>query len=313
MGLYRAGLSRAHFSTNSVRDVSVDDVPATAPTTALLDASGFTRALSEAQLDKGRVMKLKILSLLLTLLTLSTQGVQGTSASEAITVFDISVVERRPFDRGTFTQGLLITSENLWVSSGLYGQSFVQRADWPSGENKRRLDLPDNLFAEGIAHHEGHLYLLTWRSRQMLALDPETLSVTAAHRLPGEGWGLTSDGTSLWMSDGTSRIREWRDGKFQRTLTVTLRGKPLSRLNELEWIDGEIWANVWMTDQIVTIAPTSGEITRIIDLTNLLPKSERARNTDVLNGIAHDPKANATWVTGKRWPYMYRIELLERK
>ena len=313
MGLYRAGRSRAHFSTNFVGDVSVDDVPATAPTTALLDASGFTRALFEAQLDKGRVMKLKILSLLLTLLTLSTQGVQGTPASEAITVFDISVVERRPYDRGTFTQGLLITSENLWVSSGLYGQSFVQRMDWPSGENKRQLDLPDNLFAEGIAHHEGELYVLTWRSRQMLALDPETLSVTATHRLPGEGWGLTSDGTSLWMSDGTSRIREWRDGKFQRTLTVTLRGKPLSRLNELEWIDGEIWANVWMTDQIVTIAPTSGKITRIIDLTNLLPKSERARNTDVLNGIAHDPKANATWVTGKRWPYMYRIELLERK
>ena len=146
----------------------------------------------------------------------------------------------------------------------------------------------------------------------MLVIAPETLEVKAKYPLPGEGWGVTSDGERLWISDGTSRIREWRDGSFRRTITAKLRSKSLPRLNELEWIDGEIWANVWLTDQIVTVAPSSGRITRIIDLTNLLPKTDRASNTDVLNGIAQDPKTGGIWVTGKRWPTMYRIELVKR-
>lgn len=257
-------------------------------------------------------MKLTPGSALFALFLLTTEAVVAETDPATITIYDVEVVESRPYDRGNFTQGLLIDSETLWVSSGLYGKSFVDRMDWPSRENKKRLKLSDNLFAEGLAIHRGELFLLTWKSQEMLVIDPETLEVKAKYPLPGEGWGVTSDGERLWISDGTSRIREWRDGSFGRTITVKLRSKSLARLNELEWIDGEIWANVWLTDQIVTVAPSSGRITRIIDLTNLLPKTDRASNTDVLNGIAHDPKTGGIWVTGKRWPTMYRIELVKR-
>jgi len=241
------------------------------------------------------------------------------SGADAITVYDAKAVERLPFDRGVFTQGFVIHSDKLWVSSGLYGKSFVERWNWPAwklggdgGTYKTRLELPETVFAEGVAVHKNSVFLLSWKSQKMFAIDPKRLEITHTYALPGEGWGVTSDGQSLWISDGTSRLREWRDGTFQKQLTVTLNGKPLPRLNELEWINGEIWANVWLTDQIVVISPATGRITRIIDLTNLLPKKERRRDTDVLNGIAHDPKTGDVWVTGKRWPTMFRIELVER-
>lgn len=258
-------------------------------------------------------MKLKHLYALFTPLLLLAPTVFSTPAPESLTIYDVKVAESRPYDREIFTQGFLINSKKLWLSSGLFGKSFVERRDWPSGKNGKRLDLPDTHFAEGLTMHRGELYLLTWKSKKMLTIDPRRLEITGSHPLKGEGWGVTSNGESLWLSDGTSRIREWRNGSFARTISVTLQGKPLPRLNELEWIDGEIWANVWLTDQIVTITPTSGRITRIIDLAGLLPKSDRANDTDVLNGIARDPETGAIWVTGKRWPTMYRIELVARR
>ena len=289
---------------------------------------------------------------LLVLSLLADRALSAETVKERIAIFDVNVLERRPFDRGVFTQGLAIESGKLWVSSGLYGKSFVERWDWHDGNwvdilesanpvasgkigesfesaespetgldestkeessKKRHLELPARVFAEGLTMHRGELFLLTWKSQEMFSLDPDRLEITRSYPLPGEGWGVTSDGESLWISDGTPRIRKWRDGAFQQTLSVTLRGKPLPRLNELEWIDGEIWANVWLTDQIVIISPTTGRITGIVDLTNLLPKHERRRNTDVLNGIAQDPETGDIWVTGKRWPTMFRIELVERR
>ena len=277
---------------------------------------------------------------LLVMSLLADRTLSAETVSERITIYDVNVLERRPYDRDVFTQGLAIHSGKLWVSSGLYGKSFVERWDWRGGEpadslesaereesvettldqstveksiRKTRLELPDKVFAEGLAMHRGELFLLTWKSQEMFSLDPDRLEITMRHPLPGEGWGVTSNGESLWISDGTTQVREWRDGAFRQTLSVTLRGKPLSRLNELEWINGEIWANVWLTDQIVIISPTTGRISGIIDLTNLLPKHERRRNTDVLNGIAQDPETGSIWVTGKRWPAMYRIELVERR
>ena len=208
------------------------------------------------------------------------------------------------------------------VASGKIGESFESAESPETGldestkeesSKKRHLELPARVFAEGLTMHRGELFLLTWKSQEMFSLDPDRLEITRSYPLPGEGWGVTSDGESLWISDGTPRIRKWRDGAFQQTLSVTLRGKPLPRLNELEWIDGEIWANVWLTDQIAIISPTTGRLTGIVDLTNLLPKHERRRNTDVLNGIAQDPETGDIWVTGKRWPALYRIELVERR
>lgn len=280
---------------------------------------------------------------LLVLSLLPDRALSAESVNARITIYDVNVLERRAFDRGVFTQGLAIDSGKLWVSSGLYGKSFLERWDWHGGNradslesaereeraesaetgldestikesnSKARLELPDSVFAEGLTMHRGELFLLTWKSQKMFAIDPKRLEITKRYPLPGEGWGVTSDAESLWISDGTSQIREWRDGSFRRTLSVTLQNKPLHRLNELEWIDGEIWANVWMTQQIVTIAPATGRVTSIIDLTNILPEHERARDTDVLNGIARDPKTGDIWVTGKRWPVMYRIDLIERQ
>ncbi len=227
-------------------------------------------------------------------------------------VFDYVVKETRAIDRDHFTQGLLIWDEALWVSSGLYGESFVARYDWPSMASRKITKLPDQYFAEGIAELNGRIYVLTWRSQDLLVLDSDSMEIIETHPLLGEGWGLTSDGGQLWISDGTHRLAVWEDGEVKQTIEVTYDGKRVSRLNELEWIDGEIWANVWLTDQIVRIDPTSGIITSIIDLRGLLPRRERRRDTDVLNGIAVDPKTGAVWLGGKRWPSLFNVELIER-
>ena len=206
----------------------------------------------------------------------------------------------------------MIWDDTLWVSSGLYGESFVARYDWPSMANRKVTQLPDRYFAEGLAELNGRIYVLTWRSQDLLVLDPNSMEIIETHRLFGEGWGVTSDGSQLWISDGTHRLTVWEDGEVKRTIEVTYDGKRVSRLNELEWINGEIWANVWLKDQIVRIDPTSGIITSIIDLRGLLPHSERRRDTDVLNGIAVDPKTGAIWLSGKRWPSLFNVELIER-
>ena len=178
--------------------------------------------------------------------------------------------------------------------------------------NRSRKNLPNEWFAEGLAELGGQLYLLTWRSQKMLVIDPQDLSIISTIPLPGEGWGVTSDGQQLYVSNGTAQLSVWQDGKQVQTIKVTLNGRPVSRLNELEWINGEIWANVWLTDQIVRIDPTSGQISSIIDVSHLLPAGERQPGTDVLNGIAFDPRNKGIWLSGKRWPYLYRIKPVER-
>ena len=233
--------------------------------------------------------------------------------AEPPVIFDYQVKETRKIDRNNFTQGLLIWDDALWVSSGLYGESFIARYDWPSLKNRRVTQLPDRYFSEGLTEHDGRIYVLTWRSQELLVLDPDSMKVIDTLSLRGEGWGITSDGNQLWISDGTHRLSVWENNTVTRTINVTYDGKPVSRLNELEWINGEIWANVWLTDQIVRIDPTSGIITSIIDLRGLLPRSERRSSTDVLNGIAVDPKTDAIWLGGKRWPSLFNVELIERK
>ena len=236
----------------------------------------------------------------------------STATANPPQIFDYVVKETRAIDRSHFTQGLLIWDDALWVSSGLYGESFVARYDWPSMANRKVTQLPDQYFAEGLAELNSRIYVLTWRSQELLALDPKSMEIIETHPLLGEGWGVTSDGNQLWISDGTHRLAVWEDGEVKRTIEVTYDGKRVSRLNELEWINGEIWANVWLTDQILRIDPTSGIITSIIDLRGLLPRDKRQRDTDVLNGIAVDPKTGAIWLGGKRWPSLFNIELIER-
>ncbi len=225
--------------------------------------------------------------------------------------YRVRVLERKPFDTRNFVQGLEFHNNHLYVSSGLYGQSAVRRYTWPELELDADKSLPDNLFAEGITRLGERLLVLTWRARQLLILDRHTLDILGKVELPGEGWGITHHKDTVYFSDGSHRLFHFNvNGKGSLgVINVTLAGKPVNRLNELEWIDGEIWANVWQTDTIVRIDPGSGQVTGAIDLAGLLSEEDRSPGTDVLNGIAKHPITGDIWVTGKRWPALFRISL----
>lgn len=222
---------------------------------------------------------------------------------------DERIAEAIPFPRQIFTQGLEIVEDQLWVSSGGYGTSFLARYSFPDLELQKIERLPAQLFAEGLTVIGPEVWLLTWRARRLLRYDRVSLRYLGGAAIPSEGWGLTHSPDAVWMSDGTHQLRfaekklplEWK------ILTVTENGRPLTRLNELEWVEGEIWANVWQTNRLVRIHPASGLVLGDITLDNLLPASERRPDTDVLNGIARDPASGAIWVTGKRWPWLYRL------
>jgi glutamine cyclotransferase len=220
-------------------------------------------------------------------------------------------VESRPMERRNFTQGLYISDSELYVSSGQYGKSAVRVYSWPNMTLNRETELPKTVFAEGLTLLANRLWVLTWREGQLLIMDPSTLEILSTGKISGEGWGVTHNGSTLWLSNGSSRLYniDLSNGGKTAILDVTLNGEPLGKLNELEWINGKIWANVWLTDTIVVIDPETGAVTHEITVDGLLREEDRDSNTDVLNGIAQDPKTSAIWVTGKRWPKIFRIEL----
>lgn len=224
----------------------------------------------------------------------------------------MKVLEQQPLPRTLFTQGLEIRDDKLYLSTGHYGKSKLLRYQLPSGKLEAARALDKRLFAEGLTVLKQRVYQLTWRAKIMLIYDEDTLLARGSHRLPGEGWGLTNDGQSLIFSDGSAQLHFMSpdSGEVLRSIRVTENALPVARLNELEWINGEIWANVWLTNRIVIIEPESGEVTASIDLEGLLPETERRLDTDVLNGIAFDARHKAIWVTGKRWPWRYRIALV---
>ena len=225
--------------------------------------------------------------------------------------YGYSVVSRLRFDRSNFTQGLEIHDGRLYVSSGLYGQSFIRVYAFPSLELIQSVPVDPRIFAEGLTVIGDRLLLLSWRERIMLVYALPNLSLIGQSPLPGQGWGATHEGSTLWFSDGSDRLysADIATGGELASLTVTLDDKPLRNLNELEWVNGEIWANVWQSDSIARIDPKTGKVTGMIDLTGLLAEEDRLRDTDVLNGIAIDPVTGAIWVTGKRWPWLYEIAL----
>ncbi|GAB5451985.1 MAG: glutaminyl-peptide cyclotransferase [Halioglobus sp.] len=229
--------------------------------------------------------------------------------------YTFSVIERKPLARALYTQGLEIHDGDLFLSSGGYNQSQLLRYDFASGQLKGRRHMDGRLFAEGLTIFNGKIYQLTWRRRLGLVYDLKTMQPEARWRLRGEGWGLTNNGRELIYSDGSDQLHfiSPADGSHLRSIRVTLNGQRIRNLNELEWIDGQIWANVWQTDRILLIDPTSGVATASVDLGGLLPLPERKADTDVLNGIARDPATGQVWVTGKRWPWLYRIELRPTK
>ena len=231
--------------------------------------------------------------------------------AEEVEQYGYSVVSRLRFDRSNFTQGLEIHDGRLYVSSGLYGQSIIRVYAFPSLELIQSVPVDPRIFAEGLTVIGDRLLLLSWRERIMLVYALPNLSLIGQSPLPGQGWGATHEGSTLWFSDGSDRLysADIATGGELASLPVTLDDKPLRNLNELEWVNGEIWANVWQTDSIARIDPKTGKVTGTIDLTGLLAEEDRLRDTDVLNGIAVDPVTGAIWVTGKRWPWLHEIAL----
>lgn len=236
-----------------------------------------------------------------------------TPTAIALERHSFRVIEKLPLPRDNFVQGLQIFDGILYLSSGMYGQSRLMEYAFPEMTVNRELSLPPKFFAEGVTRLGDKLYQLTWREGRLIVHDAPSLSMLRAVEIQTEGWGITSDGEKLIYSDGSHRlyILDPTTLEQQSILEVTLNGRPLPQLNELEWINGEIWANVWRTNQLVRIDPNSGEVSGIVDLRGLLDPGDRRPDTDVLNGIAWDASTSALWVTGKRWPWLYKIELVD--
>ncbi len=221
------------------------------------------------------------------------------------------VVHVYPHDRTAFTEGLFFHDGALYESTGLYPSS-VRQVRLEDGEILRRRDLPTVYFGEGLAAVNGKLYNLTWRNHIGFIFKLEDFSPLGGFSYPGEGWGLTTDGRRLIMSDGTDQIRFLDPDTLAETgrISVTADGRPLDQINELEWIDGEVFANLWQDNRIARIDPDTGVVKAFIDLTDLVPKDAGLDpNDDVLNGIAWDAAGKRLFVTGKRWPQLYEIRL----
>jgi glutaminyl-peptide cyclotransferase len=242
-------------------------------------------------------------------------GAAAPAAAPAIPVYTYRVVHAFPHDKDAFTQGLFYEGGALYESTGLQGQSSVRKVRLETGEVLRKVDLPADVFGEGSTSWGKRLIALTWQSQVGFVLDLESFAVTQRFTYAGEGWGLTHDARQLIMSDGSAELRflDPQTLREVRRLAVTAGGQPVDRLNELEWVDGAILANIWQTDRIARIDPKSGRVTAWIDLGGLLPIPYRiAGHTDVLNGIAYDATGKRLFVTGKRWPRLFEIRLVKK-
>jgi glutamine cyclotransferase len=233
--------------------------------------------------------------------------------TEAFTpVMTYEVLNVFPHDPQAFTQGLIYHEGYLYESTGLYGESSLRQVQLETGEVLRKIDLSEEYFAEGLALYEDRLFQLTWHERTGFIYGLDDFSLLDQFDYQTEGWGLTHDGEHLIMSDGTNNLYflDLNTLQITETVEVTFMGEEIVRLNELEYIRGEIYANIWQTDKIVRIDPTTGEVLGWIDLRGILPEELRTSETDVLNGIAYDPENSRLFVTGKRWPELYEIRLL---
>ena len=230
----------------------------------------------------------------------------------AVEQFGYRVTDRKPQSTENFVQGLEIVDDYLYVSTGNYGKSHLLRYRFDDGTLEASHKVDPRIFAEGLTVLGDRIYQLTYRNRMALVYNRDDLQVLGWFRIPGEGWGLTHNGGELIYSDGSDKLHflSPRTQQITRSLSVRENGVPVTMLNELEWVEGKIWANIWQSDRIVVIDPDSGEVTATIDLQGLLPAADRHDGADVLNGIARNPADGAIWVTGKRWPWLYQIELV---
>jgi glutaminyl-peptide cyclotransferase len=238
-----------------------------------------------------------------------------TAAAVSHAADSYRIVHAYPHDQHAFTQGLVYVDGHLYESTGMNGQSSLREDDLESGRIQRMQLVADQYFAEGLTDWKNTLIQLTWQNHVTFVYDRATFRLLHTFHYDGEGWGLTHDAKSLILSDGTSTLRFYNPDTFKelRRITVTDRGKPIIDLNELEYIRGEIYANVWHTNRIARISPATGRVVGWIDLKGLVSRSELSNDEAVLNGIAYDAAHNRLFVTGKLWPRIFEITLVPAK
>ena len=228
--------------------------------------------------------------------------------------YGIEVVREYPHDEMSYTQGLFFQGGRMVETTGQFGESTLRLVDPATGEALKKQAFDSKYFVEGSVELDGNIFILTWQNKVAFIYDAKTLEYKQTFSYPREGWGLTTDGKSLIASDGSARLY-WMDTQYrqQKSLTVKLNGRPINQLNELEWIDGKIWANVYMTDMILIINPETGAVEATVDCAGLLPRHLRDEYTDVLNGIAYNPQTKQIFLTGKYWKRLYEVELVAKK
>lgn len=234
------------------------------------------------------------------------------TATVALAADSYRILHTYPHDRNAYTQGLLYQDGHLYESTGLTGRSSLRMVDLETGRVQQAAPLPASYFAEGLASWGSTLIQLTWQAHIAFVYDRFSFRLLRTFNYDGEGWGLTQDGKSLILSDGTATLRYFDPANFHevRRIVVKDHGNPVTELNELEFVRGQIYANVWHTDRIARISPATGQVLGWIDLTGLLPASERSDREAVLNGIAYDAVDGRLFVTGKLWPSLFEIKIV---
>lgn len=236
------------------------------------------------------------------------------SAAAQAPEFTYQVVHTYPHDRTAFTQGLEYHDGFLYEGTGLKGRSTLRKVKLETGHVVQRIDLPPQYFGEGITLVDGHIVELTYQTQVGFVYDRAAFHLLRQFSYPGEGWGLTNDGQTIYMSDGTPQVRLWDPATLQERKRITVHdgSKTVEYLNELEYIHGEIYANVWQSQRIVRFSPADGHVIAWIDLTGLLKPEDMAEPVDVLNGIAYDAARDRIFVTGKLWPKLFEIKVVPK-
>ncbi len=285
-------------------------------------AAGAARdaALPEPPRTPGRRVILKTMrrallacSLLASsLLLLSPIAAVSSNAQSPTPVYGYTVVATYPHATSSYTEGFFYLNGRFYEGTGLKGHSQVLVTDPATGRVLQQVDLPPEYFGEGIVNWGPNLYEWTWQSNIGFVYDRATLRRIATFTYSGEGWGMTRDATNIITSDGTAtlRFRDPKDFHVVRSIVVTDQGEPVNELNELEYIHGQIYANVWHSNRIARVSPINGHVLSWIDLTGILPSVERLDDEAVLNGIAYDSQHDRLFVTGKEWPTIFQIKLV---
>ena len=263
----------------------------------------------------GRAARIAAVGLLMVIGARRTPGFAAwpQPGGATLPVSGYQIVRVYPHDPKAFTQGLQYVDGVLYEGTGQVGQSSIRKVELETGKVLQKRDVPPPHFGEGITVWKNQIIELTWQTHVAFVYDKTTFEPRRTFTYAGEGWGLTQDASSLFMSDGTDELRVLDPATFaeRRRIKVTAAGAPLRNLNELEFVKGEIFANVWQTDYIARIAPASGKVVGSVDLRGLLTPAERA-TTDVLNGIAYDAVHDRLFITGKWWPKLFEVRLVPR-